>query len=190
VVLGNLASANATGCVIGGSGGTVARSKLAVANTGSGFVLGGDGQRGDGNVATGNAGFGFIATNYSAATLAGNVAVGNLQGVFAGGGDQLTVSGLAAIGNLEGGVHNQGTTAMTLTASNLVGNGSKGLGANLNCGTLNENESFVASNVFWGAATGPGDDPADDVCELGNVVTTVESNAVKPFKVKTKVPVF
>jgi hypothetical protein len=185
---GNVAVANALGVGLASAGGGTARSNLAVVNTTDGFQAGGTGsQRFEGNVALGNF-FGLSAQLYDEATFVGNVAVGNRQGVFAGNGDTLTVSGLAAIANVEGGVHNQGTTTMSVAASNLIGNGAKALGGSLNCGTLNESDPLAATNVFWGAASGPGDDPADDVCDLLSGVTTVAPFATKPFKVKTKVP--
>lgn len=183
---GNIGSANSAGFGLGGPG-AVARANLAVANSGDGFDLGGGGARCEGNIATGNGSFGYGVFFHTTATIAGGVAIGNVQGIFGGNGGQLDVSGLAAIANLLDGVHNQGTTTMTLTASNLVGNGTKGPGS-LNCGTINENNALTASNVFWGAAAGPGDDPADQVCDFGNAVTAIEPIAPKPFKIKTKVP--
>jgi hypothetical protein len=189
VIVGNVASAGGAGVLLGSAGGGTARSNLAVANTGSGYDGGGTGlQRFEGNVATANGSFGFIATLSTDVAIAAGAAVGNVQGVFGGNGDRLIVSGLAALGNLESGVHNQGTTTMSVTTSNLVGNGARALGGGLNCGTANEALPLATANVFWGAASGPGDDPADDVCDLLAGVTTVDAVATKPFKIKTKVP--
>jgi len=41
---------------------------------------------------------------------------------------------------------------------------------------------------FWGAATGPGGDPADLICDLDGGVGTVGALAAKPFKIKVKIP--
>jgi hypothetical protein len=191
VIQGNVASANALGVALFSAGGGIALGNLAVANTGAGFVAGGDGsQRFEGNVALGNDSFGFDAGLHEEAVLVGNVAAGNQQGVFGGSGTTVTITGLAAIGNVQGGVHNQNTANMSLTASNLVGNGVKAIGGSANCGTINESFPLTVENVFWGAAGGPGDDPADDVCDLTTGSTTIGTIAPKPFKVKTKVPTF
>jgi len=189
VLAGNVASANGAGFLLGSAGGGTARANLAVANTGTGYEGGGAGpQRFVGNVATANDAFGFSASLSTDVAIAGGAAVGNAQGVFGGNGDRFTLSGLAVLANVEGGVHNQNTATMAVTTSNLVGNGPKALGGRLNCGTLNEAFPLAATNVFWGAADGPGDDPADDVCDLLAGVTTVDLVAAKPFKIKTKVP--
>jgi hypothetical protein len=189
VIVGNVASAGGAGVLLGSAGGGTARSNLAVANTGSGYDGGGTGlQRFEGDVATANGAFGFLATLSTDVAIAGGAAVGNAQGVFGGNGDRLIVSGLAALANVEAGVHNQGTTTMSVTTSNLVGNGARALGGALNCGAANEALPLAAINVFWGAATGPGDDPADDVCDLLAGVTTTDPVATKPFKIKTKAP--
>ncbi len=191
LVQGNVASTNGAGVALRSAGGGIARANLAVANTANGFDAGGSGQRFEGNVATGNGIFGFSATLSGDTVLAVGAAIGNRQGVFGGTGDSFVVTGLAAFGNSEGGIRNQSTATMSVTASNLVGNGPKGLAGNLNCGTLNGTFALDASNVFWGAATGPGDDPADLACDLEvKDATTFDPFATKAFKIKTKVPAF
>lgn len=191
VIAGNVASANALGVGLASAGGAVARSNLAVANTGDGFAAGGTGtQRFEGNVALANEDFGFTGGLYDEAVLVGNVAVGNREGLRGGNGGALTVTGFAAIANRQAGVHNQGTTTVSVTASNLIGNGTQSIGGSFNCGTITETPPLTAANVFWGAATGPGDDPADDVCDVGAGATAVTPFATKPFKIKTKVPTF
>lgn len=191
VIAGNVASANALGVGLASAGGAVARSNLAVASTADGFAAGGTGsQRFEGNVALANEEFGFTAGLYDEAVLVGNVAIGNREGLRGGNGGALGVTGFAAIANRQAGVHNQGTTTVSVTASNLIGNGTQSIGGSFNCGTITETPPLTATDVFWGAATGPGDDPADDVCDLGSGTTTVAPFATKPFKIKTKVPAF
>ena len=56
-----------------------------------------------------------------------------------------------------------------------------------NCGTANQAPGTF-DNVFWGAATGPGGDPADLICDLDGGVGTVGALAAKPFEIKVKVP--
>lgn len=188
VVQGNVLPANTLGVGLGGeANGTVARSNLAIANTSDGFTAGGLGdQRFEGNVALGND-FGFSAQLFDQSTVAGGAAIGNRQGVFAGGGTTYTLSGLAVLANVEAGVHNQNTTTMSITTSNFVGNGAKNFGGG-NCGTITEANPLAAIGNFFGAATGPGADPADLACGGGLGATTVDPVATKPFKIKTKVP--
>ena len=188
VVQGNVIAANAFGIGLGGeANGQVARANLAVANTGDGFGPGGLGnQRFEGNVALGND-FGFGLQGYDQVTVVGGAVIGNRQGVFAGPGNVANLSGMAVLANVEAGVHNQNTTTMSVTASNFVGNGAKNFSGG-NCGTITENPPLTATNNFFGAASGPGADPADLACGGSNGVTTVDPFATKPFKVKTKVP--
>jgi hypothetical protein len=63
------------------------------------------------------------------------------------------------------------SAAATIRKSSFFGNG-KSCFAN-NCGVGTQAMVTVdASGDFWGAATGPGPDPADDICEsLGGTVT-------------------
>jgi hypothetical protein len=53
-----------------------------------------------------------------------------------------------------------------------------------NCGLLNSSgNSITATNNFWGAATGGGADPADEVCDLSGS-TAFLPFAQKPFTVE------
>jgi hypothetical protein len=83
----------------------------------------------------------------------------------------------AVIGNLSG-IFVQDPTSSdpsdtTITHSNIYGNGT-GTEVNEppnNCG-LRTFPAITATNNFWGAATGPGPDPADAICSpLGEPVT-------------------
>jgi len=90
-----------------------------------------------------------------------------------------TIVGVALIGNVWG--YAQGGSAQKLTpmtGNNIFGNVS-------NCGTLNEVTSLdtlVATENYWGAASGPGPDPADDVC--GFAPTTAVPYATKLLPVR------
>ena len=72
---------------------------------------------------------------------------------------------------------------MPVTANNFFGNGMAAFFGELNCGLLNiEADPVQAQGNYWGAATGPGDDPADRACEVFGVVE-VTTFATKPFAV-------
>src|SRR5437899_12678615 len=71
-------------------------------------------------------------------------------------------------------------TVTDITDNNIFGNGS--------CGLQNNTGALVtASRNFWGAATGPGSDPADAVCNDASSTTIVEPVATKPFNINVKI---
>ncbi len=55
------------------------------------------------------------------------------------------------------------------------------------CGLSTDLANVVAENNYWGAATGPGADPADNVCGTEAGSADVTPFATKPFNVKIKV---
>jgi hypothetical protein len=59
----------------------------------------------------------------------------------------------------------------------------------LYCGLSNEQgvPGLNATNNYWGAASGPGPDPADDVCNDDGGTTTVTPFATKPFPVSAPI---
>jgi hypothetical protein len=70
--------------------------------------------------------------------------------------------------------------------------------ANVNCGVQNGStgggidyvgvSGLDATNNFWGAATGPGADPADDTCSVGvGASVTVTPFATKAFSIKAPI---
>ena len=122
------------------------------------------------NVAIGNSASGIHVTGGSAS---GNIAAGNATGLsssFVG-----VLSGNAALGNSVGIDSFDGGGAVQ--GNNLIGN---------QCGLRREGpSSAIATNDFWGAATGPGVDPADNVC-FGLAVTS--PFATTPFNVPNPLP--
>lgn len=108
-------------------------------------------------VAIGNFSKGFRVTS-GTHTLTGNAAIDNFQeGVFfsAGPNDNLTFTGGSLMGNDVGGA---------------------------NCGvTLVGPTSMTVKTTFWGAASGPGPDPADATCGINP--TTVGPVSQKEIKV-------
>ena len=122
------------------------------------------------NVALGNSTSGIHMTGGSAS---GNIAAGNSDGFsssFVG-----LVAGNAAIGNLTGiDAFNDSGPA---TGNNIIGN---------QCGLKKQGPaSFNGTNNYWGAASGPGADPADNVC-LGTVGVTPFATA--PFNIANPLP--
>lgn len=114
------------------------------------------------------------------ADVVGNVVSGNF-----GPGITLFVTGNvvgnALLGNIDGIVINSGAFTGTIEGNNIF--------ANLGCGV-----SHLSSGVgnvldvpknYWGAATGPGSDPADGVCTGGTAIATPFATA--PFKVKARI---
>jgi hypothetical protein len=57
------------------------------------------------------------------------------------------------------------------------------------CGLKNYGQpDFLAANNYWGAASGPGPDPADEICHYGEEATTiVEPFATSPFTVRATI---
>ena len=137
----------------------------AAAASGSGFLVHGTTHTLRGNVATGNIGFGFEVSavkSPSGTTLTRNAARGNAEG-----GVLLVVDATVVNNNMYG--NNEGTSATySLT----------------NCGLVNDTGGAVtATNNFWGATTGPGANPADDVCNTTGSTTTTAPVAASEITV-------
>jgi hypothetical protein len=133
-----------------------------------------------GNVASGHSNSGFqvgmgTPTNI---TMEKNISIGNAGLGFSFNPMlTLTLTGNSAIGNYGYGI--QITGSAVLEGNNIFGNDISG-----NCGLTQGGSSLAtATGNFWGAATGPGADPADNVC--GNVAfIDASSPADAAFKVK------
>jgi hypothetical protein len=114
--------------------------------------------------------FGIVAFG---GLVVGNVATANSVGI------QLTGStsavGNATIANVSGVVVSNTFTGV-IQKSNIFGNRSCGLGNNGAPGV-------AATNNYWGAATGPGPNPADTVCNSGGGTTTTTPFATARFAI-------
>ena len=148
--------------------------------------------------------------NHSSGTVTGNVASANLQGFSINTSGHVQFTQNVASGNRNQGLSsvvsagavleirrssflgNRGpgillfssptgsVTGINITHSNIFGNGS--------CGLQNNTGAVVrASGNFWGAATGPGSDPADAVCNDASSTTIVEPVATKPFQINLNI---
>jgi hypothetical protein len=76
------------------------------------------------------------------------------------------------------------TNAVTITGNNIFGNDTIVTSIGINCGLFNNTgTSLMAPNNFWGAASGPGPDPADAVCNSSSSTTTVAPVATHQFNI-------
>lgn len=201
-VIGNVSVANPSGFQILGGGHTV-KSNLAIANTSNGFSTGNservlfdgnasiaNGGRGfdiastgdrdhvvTRNLASGNGDTGFLLQGFDF-TVTRNVASGNEEGFVASsaaGPNNHRLDLNAAVGNIIDGIDLQSPIGTgSITRSNLFGN----LAAN--CGL--RGDDVDASKSYWGAAGGPGAEPADEACGSNALVDPVskKENRVKP----------
>jgi hypothetical protein len=203
LVTGNVAERNADGFSLRG-GGHVVSGNVARAHSDHGYDVRGAGHRFSANVASANSEHGFNVLD-SGHTLNGNVASANGESGFEVGGSGISFTGNSAHANHGAGFSLLGTQ-LRLTGNSIVANRSNGIfiGAfagdvqitksNIFGNSLPDNGSFGVFNAagqiqatdnFWGAATGPGSDPADDIFDDAVGSQTVFAPfATKPFKVK------
>lgn len=118
-------------------------------------------------------------------TLRGVVATGNAVGIgFVGTGH--VVSGSVVVRNYVAGIDVAGPGASaTISKTTIHGNSGEII---VNCGLSlsGTNTSAVATGNYWGAPTGPGPDPADNVCVSATGTATTTPFATKEFKTPTK----
>lgn len=117
----------------------------------------------------------FIASGTDVFT--GNMLNGNNYGLYAAAGSfQITKSSF--VGNRKAGLYITSGATITVTGSNIAGNGTNGS----NCGADIDLSTLTYTGNWWGAPTGPGADPADLSC-FGPADTAPAS---APFKIKLK----
>jgi hypothetical protein len=167
----NLAVSNSlTGISLGGIigivGGLVATDNEASSNGGDGFFVGGGVAQVRGNTAVSNLASGFnieVSTEVEGVPLTSHVVRNNSIG-NGGPGFAITRPDVSVP-----------TIEIQLNRNNIYGNDSRH--AARNCGVLNSSGLKIdATNNFWGAATGPGADPADNggsSCDQNGSVTVV-----------------
>lgn len=142
--------------------------------------------------------YGFILNALNTDVLS-NVAVGNLYG-FAidqdtGGGSSgtsgitlryNTATGNARAGIVVGSAFSNSLADIEIANNNIFGNGVAAMwaGGPVNCGLYNYSETkLTAGQNYWGAPTGPGVDPADEVCDRVPGTTDVARFATRPLAV-------
>jgi hypothetical protein len=174
------------GARIGGSRNLIGSSRFFVKNAGGLEVTGDD------NVITESAAFGSSGTtsgigfsiNGNRNTVCGVFATGNAIGISLLGSGHV-VTGSVAVRNTLAAIDVAGTgTSAVITKSTMHSSG-PGLA---NCGIVlsGMNSSAVATGNYWGAPTGPGPDPADDVCVFTNGTAVTTPFATKEHKTPTK----
>lgn len=166
--------------------GTLRKNTAVATNPGGGFfIFNASGWKIQGNAAIGSTGEGFELSGCTSCHVDGNTAVGGASvGYRISNWASGTLTGNAALGNVGGGFVIEGSsTGVKIQKGNIAGNGG-------NCGITNNispASPVDATHNFWGQASGPGPDPADDVCPGTGAVTTTPF-ATKPFIVTVPAP--
>lgn len=143
-----------------------------------GFLVNGAGAVIKGNAAMRNiAGFALAGDG---AVLNSNVSTGNYYGMLLSA-TNFTVTRASVMDNVGYGIQTGMGTSGSITGSNIVGNGTD-IGTP-NCGVEAGGSAVTMDGNWWGAASGPGSDPADSVCVPGAAVSTFED---RPVQVKLK----
>ncbi len=185
------------GCCVGASNVTVA-GNIASGNSGDGIAISGSANRVSGNLAIGNGNFGFSIFG-SGSTVRGNVASANGNGIAISGIGHLLRENVASGNSFFGVFVFDSGRQIELFRNAILGNGASGIQltpmsdatirrnniyGNSGCGLINASErSITANNNFWGAATGPGADPADNVCDFVNSKTVFMPFGTREFTV-------
>ncbi len=209
VVVGNQALSNgASGFFLDGANDALIRRNVAVGNGDDGFSQvnralvvenvsirnGNDGfdQQGDDvvyrtNTALGNGTAGFDLNEGDRTIVVGVLAQGNGTGIQVdGSGTVITKSSVVANRGPGILVEDEGQ-GLTVSKTNVFGNGPSVVDPALtNCGVASlSGGPLDVATVFWGAADGPGDDPADELCLLvPHMGLVAEPQATKELKVK------
>jgi hypothetical protein len=106
-------------------------------------------------------------------SVVGNVATANFHGIVLSG--AASAVGNATYGNDNGFAASSSMTGV-IQKNNIFGN--------LSCGLLNTGApGLAATNNYWGAATGPGPNPADTVCNQNGGTTTTTPFATARFAI-------
>ncbi len=184
IIRGNVALAN-EGNGFSPDGENLIEANAAIRNGGDGFHMNGGDSTLKANAALGNGGEGFSLSDGD--VLIGNVASGNDRGLLIE--DDNVITKNAIVGNRGVGILAGGLRGV-VTKNSIFANHS-GLDLDVateNCGVaLGTATPPLLTQNFWGAAAGPGVDPADQVCPLVPVATVeVDPVATKEIKVKVK----
>jgi hypothetical protein len=217
-VQGNIAETCYQGFVVGspfsssGPGGGMAEGTMLKGNVamssgaGPGFAVSDESALVKGNLAKDNYLSGFLVGVSSSTVVKKNLAVDNLgYGFFVGIMPSTTTgptfSNNAAIGNTDAGLFVIGTgdvaAVMAVKKNTFFGNGGRPQYPPANCGLVvqtaaggTQTLTVNADGNYWGSASGPGGDPADNAggsCSAGLVTLNLTEWATKEIKVKPPV---
>ena len=181
-VVGNVARRNAgDGFIVVGTGARVTGNRSSE-NDGDGFQFAGDNVIASDNAASSNTLDGFVCFAFGG-SVQKSVSSGNAGNGFTATFADFEFRSIAAVGNgLAGVLFDFGTGSVT--GASLIGNGRTDA---MNCGLMNNSGgAIVATGNYWGAATGPGADPADDVCNGTSATTTTTPFKTGEIKVRAK----
>jgi hypothetical protein len=148
------------------------------------FSVGGNGHHLELNVARDN-GFGF-GIEGNGTRMLNNSAIANTEGGFAVAGSNhvLLRNEIIGTGSVGVRIHPQ-ATGIVVRQNNIYGNDRHVFFGLQNRGMSNGSGSLVrATDNFWGSATGPGADPADDVFTENGGETRVVPFAAEPWKIR------
>ena len=129
---------------------------------------------------TASTGISFAGSGH---TVQGNLSHANgSNGIsFSGTGHQILRNSL--IGNQQFGIIVAAGGSGTITGNNIYGNNDDPSSGSSNCGLLNQpGGALTAAGNFWGLSSGPGVDPADNVCDdgAGSVTTATPLGPKRP----------
>jgi parallel beta helix pectate lyase-like protein len=170
-LVGNVAQENGGDGISVVSMGARLTGNRAFRNDGDGISILNSGVVVTGSVSSRNGEDGFLVIESDAVRIEKSIATGNLIG-FAAAAATFELKSVSVLGNVQMGIYmTDGSGA--INGSTIMGNGA---GA-ANCGlSIDTTGDLDATGNYWGAATGPGSDPADDVCFTAGNLT------VEPFK--------
>ena len=187
VVRGNLATgSDRDGLLIFGNR-NIVRDNQAIGNTQTGFFVTGSEHEVLDNQAVSNGGPGYWI-NGSTHIVRRNLAVDNgSEGVLVRG-EGHTFSRNVLVGNRGSGIV-AGSAGLVFRRNDIYGNSSVLNPYLANCGLVNNSAGTItATDNFWGAESGPGSDPADEVCETAGGNTIVEPYALHEIRLPVDPP--
>jgi hypothetical protein len=179
--------------------GTIFKGNTAAPDTVVGFYVFDDSAVVSGNMARANLLYGFAVLAGSDTVLTKNLAVDGLGMGFllaSGVATPPTFSRNAAIGNMDAGLvlvsPGLVATEVTIEKNSFFGNGKRPMYPPANCGLVVQNQggqqlTVNADGNYWGAAGGPGGDPADTAggtCVAGAVTMNLAESATREIRVK------
>jgi hypothetical protein len=188
-VAGNTALANGQGGIVINGKANLLHDNFSSGNRAAGIAVFGSENEVRNNVANSNASQGFVIVG-DKHVIRDNGASNNAMG-FGIQGTDIQFLRNAALGNKLSGISIDTLGAgNTISQNNIYGNNSVAVNGLTNCGIRNfSGNTIIATDNFWGMASGPGVDPADNAgsdtdCDAVGSNTTVTPFASDAFNIK------